>query len=215
MTYTVRERIRGLRTPNSFGQQFVPIGDLEHVLDEDTVKRVLWGCGIEVYQREEALKVILKGGKRLFATLCTIERERLITQFLKHDNFLDVELDSKLPFEEDALRRIIPNDYRDFYDIQWEFSAPIFRPNLHHRNLHNRCLLPFIKIEKIGEGGFGVVSRVLLAGSHQGIFQDKTQEVFSHYSPFNPLLKSSRLNATTTSLLRLPNAFLANEYSSR
>lgn len=192
MTSVVGERIRGLRTPNAFGQQFVPFRDLECILDRDTVQKVLWECGIEVYQREEAQEVILKGGKRVFATLCVTGREGLITQFLKHDNFLDVELDSKLPFEEDALRRIIPDDYRDFYDIQWEFSAPIFRPNLHHRNLHNRCLLPFTKVEKIGEGGFGVVSRVLLAGSHQGILQDKTQEVRTYYpffktsSQFNP-----------------------------
>src|SRR3954452_15047600 len=182
MTFAVGERIRGLRTPNAFGQQFVPIRDLERILDEDTVQKVLWGCGVEVYQREEAQKVILKGGKRVFATLCAIQREELITQFLKHDNFLDVELDSKLPFEEDALQRIIPDDYRSFYDIQWEFSAPIFRPNLHHRTLRNHCVLPFTKVEQIGEGGSGVVSRVLLAGSHQGILQDQTQEVRAHCS---------------------------------
>jgi hypothetical protein len=182
MASALRERIQGLRILNAFGKHFVPIRDLERIIDDDVVKSVLWECGIEAYQREEIKKVVLEGGKRVFATLCIIERERLITQFLQHDNFLDIELDSKLPFEENELRRIIPNDYRGFYDIQWEFSAPIFKPNLHHRKLHDRCLLPFIKVEKIWEGGFCVVSRVLLARSNQDILPDTTYEVIAYPS---------------------------------
>lgn len=192
MASTLRERIEGLQIPNAFGKHFVPIRDLERIIDEDVVKSVLRECGIEAYQREEIKKVVLEGGKRVFATLCMIERERLITQFLQHDNFLDIELDSKLPFEENELRRIIPNDYRGFYDTQWEFSAPIFKPNQHHRKLHDRCLLPFIKVEKIGEGGFGVVSRVLVARSNQDILPDTTHEVM-HIPPFGYSFPPMRL----------------------
>jgi hypothetical protein len=190
MTSIIRERIRSLRTPNAFGEQFVPFQSLDHILDEKTVQGALSACGIKVYERDEVQEAILSSGKRVFAILCLMEREHLIVQFSGNDNFLMVALDSKLPLDEDALQRIIPEDYRAFYDIQFEFSAPIFRPNLHHRRLHDGCILPFTKVKPIGEGGFGVVSRVTLAGAHQGILQDQTIEVGEAVGPL--LVRFSR-----------------------
>jgi len=177
MNHTIQQIIKDLGVHNCDGQRFVPITHLTNALSEDVVKDTLRQCGLQIYQREEALGGILRGGRRVFAILCTIRKEKLIMEFLKYDNFLDVELDSKLPFEEIALRFIIPDDYRQFYDIQWEFSAPLLKPNLYHRTLHDRCILPFIKVEQAGGGGFGTVSRVTLAGSHQGISQGELTEV--------------------------------------
>jgi hypothetical protein len=48
-----------------------------------------------------------------------------------------------------------------------------------------------MKVEQIGEGAFGVASRVVISGAHQGILQDQTGEVRasssksqSHSPPF-------------------------------
>ncbi|KAK5445182.1 hypothetical protein LTS15_010273 [Exophiala xenobiotica] len=177
MATTAREQIRSLRTPNVFGKHFVPFQRLDSLITASFVQEALRICGVKVYERDEVQEAIVNGGKRVFAILCLMEREKLIAQFSGNDNFLKGSLDSKLPLDEDALRRIIPDDYRVFYDMQFELSAPIFRPNLHHRSLHDNCILPFTKVEPKGGGAFGVVSKVTLTGSHQGILQDQTAEV--------------------------------------
>ena len=177
MALALRKRISALRILNTDGKYFVPHKDLLRTVRETDIKRAISECGIAIYQQEEALGVILRGGTLVFAILSVISKERLIVDFMKHDNFLDIELDSRLPFEEDALRNIIPEDYRQFYDMEWEFSAPLFKPNLHHRMLRDRCVLPFVEVRELGGGGFGLVSKVTLKGSHQGIFQDGREKV--------------------------------------
>ncbi|KAL9119335.1 MAG: hypothetical protein Q9187_004110 [Circinaria calcarea] len=174
---SLRERISALRIANADGVNFVPIKALLNVLQEKDIKGVIAECGIKIYQQDEAVTVIRRGGRRVFAILSIIEQEQLIVEFMKYDNFLDTELDSKLPFEEDTLRKIIPNHYRGFYDVQWEFSTPLFKSNLYHRKLHDRCILPFIEIKVLGEGGFGVVSKVSLPALHQGIYEKESDKV--------------------------------------
>lgn len=172
-----RESIRSLRIPNVFGKHFVPFQQLDSLVTADFVQQALNTSGVKVYERDEIQEAILNGGKRVFAILSVIEKEELIARFSGNDNFLKGSLDSKLPVDEDALRRIIPDDYRAFYDTQFEFCAPIFGANLHHRLLHDNCILPFTKVEEKGKGFFGVVSTATLAGLHQGIFPGHTGEV--------------------------------------
>lgn len=183
MHYSLGTSIVGLRVGNADGVDFIPIKSLFEVLQEKNIRRVVQECGIVHYQQEEAVGTILRGGRRVFAILSMMTKERLISDFImKHDNFLDTELDSKLPFEESVLRDIIQADYREFYDLQWQVVAPFFKPNLLHRNLHDRCPLPFIEVKPLGEGGFGIISQVTLKASHQGIRQDGGERVSLHLS---------------------------------
>ncbi|KAH9214235.1 kinase-like domain-containing protein [Leptodontidium sp. 2 PMI_412] len=173
----IKQRLYNLRVTTAFELEFVPWKDLERTLDEETIVEVLQDGGIEIYQRTEALEGILHGGRRVFAILCILQREAAIMHFLELDSFLTKTIDSGLPFDEQTLQRIIPADYREFYDTQWQFCAPIFGENMHHRHLNSQTILPFAKVEVIASGAFGKVSRVFLTGSHQDIKDGEPNEV--------------------------------------
>jgi hypothetical protein len=194
----IKQRIRNLRVTTATELAFVPWKDLKRTLDEETIVEVLRGAGIEIYQRKEALEAILHGGRRVFAILCILQREAAIMHFLELDSFLTKTIDSGLPFDEQTLQRIIPADYRGFYDDQWQFCAPIFGANMHHRHLNNHTILPFVKVEVIASGAFGKVSRVFLRGSHQDIKDAGPNGVFHHFLP-SPNNDSFRQKATFTS----------------
>jgi hypothetical protein len=179
----IKRIICNLRVMTATGLEFVPWKDLERTLDEETIVEVLRGGNIQVYQRKEALQAILEGGRRIFAILCILQREASIMHFLELDSFLTKTIDSGLPFDEQTLQRIIPADYRRFYDIQWQFCAPVFGANMHHRHLNSKTILPFVKVEVIASGAYGKVSRVFLKESHQDIEHAGQNEVFHHILP--------------------------------
>ncbi|KAH8587930.1 kinase-like domain-containing protein [Bisporella sp. PMI_857] len=134
-----------------------------------------------------------------------IEREALILDFMKADGFLDKAPDSSLPYEEHDLKRIIPECYRQFYDTQWIFAAPIFSPYLHYRSLHDSTILPFIATETLADGGFGSVSLVTLARSHQNLSNDKTgtlQLIRKELKPKDTIDKDYKHEQHMLSLLR-------------
>lgn len=158
-------------------EEFIPIRELQQVLEEGIIKQTLQERNVEPYRRAEAVQSVLCGGSRTFGILCIISREIRVVEFVRQDGFLRTNLDSRLPYEEHELKRIIPDDYREFYDTQWAFSAPIFGSNLQHRILHDKCILPFQEIEEKGEGGFGVVSKVSLPGKHQAIWSSDKEKV--------------------------------------
>jgi hypothetical protein len=54
-----------------------------------------------------------------------------------------------------------------FYEKQWEFTAPIFAPFVLRRSLEYETILPFIKEEKLGSGGFGDVYLLDIDPGHQ------------------------------------------------
>jgi hypothetical protein len=179
----IKQRLCNLRVTTASELQFVPWKDLERTLNEETIVELLRDVGIEIYQRTETLEAILHGGRRVFAILCILQREAAIMHFLELDSFLTKTIDSGLPFDEQTLQRIMPADYRKFYDTQWQFCAPIFGANMHHRHLNSQTILPFVKVEAIASGAFGKVSRVFLRGSHQDIEDGGPNEVFHHILP--------------------------------
>ena len=176
----LRAQIASTRINNWKGRSFVPFHSLAHIIDAETVQNVIEECGIEVYRSHEASEAVLKGGKRVFGVLNAMGKEKFILNFKKTDPFLDRPLDSGLPFEEQALKSILPNDYRDFYDWQWSFASPVFKKDLHERNLPEETILPFTAVVKSrNQGAFAKVSRVKLPSSHQEIFQTSSSEVYN------------------------------------
>ncbi|KUJ08140.1 kinase-like protein [Mollisia scopiformis] len=189
----IKQRICNLRVTTVSQRPFIPWKDLERTLDEETIVEVLRKGGIEIYQRKEAVGAIINGGRRVFGILCILECEAAIMQFLELDSFLTKTIDSGLPFNEQALRRIVPAEYRSFYDIQWQFCAPMFGANMHHRHLDSQTILPFMKVKEITSGAFGKVSRVVLRGSHQDIEVERTNEVEIVLKELKDPIASSRV----------------------
>ncbi|KAI1096931.1 kinase-like domain-containing protein [Rostrohypoxylon terebratum] len=176
MADLIYQRLTELRVPNWEGVMFVPEKDLEALFDRSSISLILDELerhgDIKPYHIEQALEAIQFGGKKVFAILCNMRCGGLVMDFIHHgDEFLKAQLDSKLPYEEQMLQRIIPNQYRTFYDQQWAFSSPVITPNLWHRKLSDKCILPFVSKQQLGSGGFGTVSRVALHHSNQG-FKD-------------------------------------------
>lgn len=190
MTEAILEALGGLRVKNCRNQEFVPAKALDRLLDVPTVSSILdelVGTGsMQPYQRHEALEVILRDGKRVFATLCTMRKGSLIMEFIHHgDGFSGSRLDSMLPLDEATLKIIFPDklsqEYRAFYDIQWSFLSPIFARNLWYRKLHGLSVLPFMAEQRMGSGSFGTVNRVFLHGLNQDLDRS-TRETIRHIS---------------------------------
>lgn len=167
----LRKQIQSLRCKvDNEDRFFVPHQSLYKLMTREKVLDVVKGCGeIPCYRLDETVEKIIKGGRRIFAILVLLKgEEKLISRFIEHDHFQHSPLDVKLPFSEDTLKSIIPDEIvSDFYEKQWEFVAPIFSRNVVHRSLHEDIRLPFVQNKKIGEGGFGVVYEIELHPDHQ------------------------------------------------
>ncbi|KAF1992761.1 hypothetical protein P154DRAFT_583495 [Amniculicola lignicola CBS 123094] len=143
-----------------------------------TIRDVIGECGIKIYRSDEAVEAVLNGGQRLFAILNAMGKESLILNFKRADSFLDKPLDSALPYEEPLLKRILEEDYRDFYDRQWSFASPMFKRDLHERSLPKHSILPFTAVVEVkNQGAFATASLVRIPSSHQDIFQTSSHEI--------------------------------------
>ncbi|PVI08329.1 hypothetical protein DM02DRAFT_665702 [Periconia macrospinosa] len=175
----LRDEIRKLQIENWKGESFVPIDSLRHILTEPRIREVFIERGLPVYSLDEAVKAVLSGGHRVFGILNEIEHEELILQVKKDvDPYLDKPIDSGLPYDsEQAVKRFLPDvqTYRNFFDTQWRFSAPVFHRNLHYRHLHAHTILPFTTNVNLTDqdGATAIVARAELVACHQNITQER------------------------------------------
>lgn len=160
---------------------FIPYMHLQDLLTEALVRGVIEDCvqtgDMEEYQREEMIEAVLDGGLRVFGILSVIQRERLLPNFARNDKFIKKSLDAKLPHGEHELKDIVGDAYREFYDVQWRFLAPVFEPNSVLRVLDKESILPFITMDTKSEGGFSNVYVVKLLGAHQRLVDGGQTEV--------------------------------------
>ncbi|KAI1089438.1 kinase-like domain-containing protein [Rostrohypoxylon terebratum] len=173
----LRQEIRELKTPNWRKQEFIPFKGLCNALQNSNLIQVLRDCRISADKHQEIKHAVQNGGKRVFAILLELDRLDKFVNFMGQDHFLHTTLDSRLPYEEAPLERIIPSDYRDFFDTQWAYSSPLFTPDCQHRIFHKRCVLPFIEVINIAEGGFGYITKATLPDSHHDFAQEDGQNV--------------------------------------
>ena len=87
---------------------------------------------------------------------------------MKNEQLQKVGIDSKLPYSSRAdLEKILPKiDAVDFFERQWEFTAPVFRRRSGHRCLYERTIFPFLESQILGEGSYGNVYKETLHASH-------------------------------------------------
>lgn len=172
----LQRAVRKLRTPNfQTIPKFVPQESLYKLITEDAVKRVL-GSSIAKQHLQETVEAIVPGTRKIFAILVLSGTPDLITRFIEDDQLQQTNLDHRLPYSLDQLRKILPQDdaVDCFYERQWEFTAPIFSGKLISRYLDDQTILPFIHCKKIGHGGFGIVYELTL---HQDYCK------FEHFAP--------------------------------
>jgi hypothetical protein len=165
----LRKQIRDLRRRIGLGEEaFVPQKPLYRLLSPDVVSTTLRQNGISAFHIDSLMDKILKGGQKIFAILVLLKgEESKILDFVKHDQLATSSLDSRLPYTLETLTIIVPDIAHEFYEIQWEFLAPVFSKGVLHRELHDMIKLPFVHNKKIDTGGFGDVYEIALEPTHQ------------------------------------------------
>lgn len=146
-------------------QRFMPHGRLESILTDAAVEGCIRECGLEGPWADDCIQAVKAGGRKILMILIWLNSVKLLHKFLDKGRASDAQL----PFELDLLKRILGEEdeaAHDFYEKQWSAIPAFFEDDLTHRTYHQRTILPFLGREKgLGEGGFGEVSAVTLAGS--------------------------------------------------
>ena len=99
--------------------------------------------------------------------------------FVENDQLQATNIDSKLPYSKGDLSKILPAaDAVDFFEKQWEFTAPVFKRRAGHRCLHDRTIFPFLESANRGKGASGDVYKVKNHRSHCNGFEVPEPQVF-------------------------------------
>ena len=146
----------------------MPEGALDTIITVNKIKSALRDAKIRPDRVIETLDLIARGGKKTFAILVSIYRIERIVDFIEIDQLQECNIDAKLPYgSRTDLERILPEaDAAEFYEKQWEFTAPIFKRRAGHRCLHERTVFPFLESSVQGEGNFGYVWKIEVHPCH-------------------------------------------------
>ena len=167
---SLRDSIQSLRCQSAEPRlYFVPAGALNQVLTIENVRSAYRHSKIQPHREKEVVDLIIHGGRRTFAILITIYKSDRIIAFIEKDELQRAKIDAKLPFSVTYLKTVLSeHEANDFFDKQWEFTAPVFIRRAGHRLLSERTIFPFLPLsskEKPREGYFGTVFKVKV---HQG-----------------------------------------------
>ncbi|KAF2474368.1 kinase-like protein [Lindgomyces ingoldianus] len=172
-TNDLESRIKSLRRENADYRWFIPELLLREALSEDVVRKALLDVGAKPYHLDEIVKHVLTSGIKIFAVLVLTNQAAMTSKFIEEGEFQD----HRLPFNLNTLdKQLSLPAAKDFYERQWEFTAPTFYRGTIHRLLNDRSVLPFTKDKRIGNGAFGTVYEIKLDQSHQkmeGAFQNR------------------------------------------
>lgn len=148
---------------------FYPHQAVCELIEPSVVHKTLEGKKIKPYEAEEAAHyVIERGGRRTFAILILLRMPHLFPRFIKDDKLQHADLDHKMPYGIEKLEQLLPPPAsHEFWDKQWEFTAPFFSESLFARVLPDEFILSFLKKDKLlGTGALGQVFEILIEPSY-------------------------------------------------
>lgn len=160
-----RSDILMLQISNFESRYFVPYNSLCNFLSRNLVTKVIGSCDFPIFRKPEIVDIVMRGARRILAILILLREENRFLRFIATDHFRVVDLDSKLPLSLTDLSIILEKAAvaKEFYDVQWTFLPPEFTYSAIHRSLDANTILPFIgEPKELGEGGFGVITEVIL-----------------------------------------------------
>ena len=126
-------------------------------------------CKVEPHHVEPIMEAVMKGLRKIFSILVLIHHVKSISRFIENDQYKRSELDYNLPFNKKQLEDILPTQglVHEFYERQWHFTSPVFLDSVFTRSLPPKTIMPFLKNEPIGGGGFGDVFHIDIELSHR------------------------------------------------
>ena len=153
---------------------FVPKGCSGDVFKIDEVTQALGEAvfNIPIPKRETTARIVLDEAPKIFAILLELHWEQSLVRFIEND-----VLDSRLPLDDVALKHVIPEAVKRFECLQYKYLAYQFRRGQYHKRLSEKQILPYIRQEKIGGGGFSTVYRVRVHSSHQNFMSNASPKV--------------------------------------
>lgn len=183
---SIRDEIQALRILSADHRSyFIPAGALNDLLNTETIKSAYRSCKVQPNREKEVLRKVEHGGRRTFAILITIYKPHRIIDFIERDEFRTAGIDSKLPFSRAELELFLPiTEAGDFFDKQWELTAPIFSRRAGHRLLDQRTIFPFLESRDHAEGAFGAVHLIRLHPSHGKLLGIPQDQVRSSLGPW-------------------------------
>lgn len=177
----IRRDLKKALIKNVDAKYFLPEQELIRILTDDNVKKSISQTDIAGHLKHDCIIAALNGGRRVLALLIMLKKVEIIQKFVETDQSPKLaHLDSRLPFEQKSLERILGDDIDAIHDIsknQWEVMAPYFQDEKTHRIFQVDVVMPFIQDVAIGGGGFGDVFEVTLPGSHQGFASHQKGDV--------------------------------------
>lgn len=176
------------------GRRFLPNGSVEQILTLETLRSALSDPSfrIEPYKRDDTAHTIVTEARKVFAILIDLELEGELGQFIENE-----VLDKELPVEENRLADILGiAETKGFVLHQWEYLAYDFRKGPYQRKIRPEILLPYLKEEHLGSGGYSEVSEILVHPAHQNFSQKSSENVgFAMQYPFPKRLHYARVFA--------------------
>jgi hypothetical protein len=163
----LRSKIEGLRRQNAQNQTYIPDLLLFLLITHEVVHTELKMGNVKPYLLEELTRKIMAGAKKVFAILVLIGEVRLVKDLMERDQLQDYSLPLPLDILEDFGDVVALN----FRQGQLEFLAPQFTRSMISKPITPKNALPFLRDEKIGNGGFGTIYEISLDPDHQN-FRD-------------------------------------------
>jgi hypothetical protein len=159
------------------GGYFFPTVALVNALTPSRVLKVIADNErVKEHERNLLVSLILEKIPKIFSILLFDGNQDYFLDFLYRQEF-----DSRLPFADQSLQHLKAAIRQDFMERQWEFVPALLKKDELHRNLRDHEILPYLKDEYLGSGGFGQVYKVTVCGSHQGLLDTDDKEVRLHY----------------------------------
>lgn len=197
MSDKLKEKLRRARVERGSLKFFVPREDIEALITEATVTKILEDQG---YDRQTAALNVSKTcacAKSLFATLVYLDKGGEIPSFLEEgisdadhlpfirppqDTSFQLQTKTGLPIK--TFEQWTPGEREEFYRTQWWMTAPVFE-YLQHYNLDENDVLPFLPLTADEEekyrrdrGGYGQVYPARVHPAHHN-FHDLPMPVNS------------------------------------
>ncbi|EUC47623.1 hypothetical protein COCMIDRAFT_3418 [Bipolaris oryzae ATCC 44560] len=174
---TLYQEIEKNRSRSVSGTYFICAEKIRSIFSLDKVELAIQELDCDPHERIGLANKIHQEGIVVFAILVWMRRSGNIVKFREHDC-----LDTQLPIPETRAQQIVPEFGLSFArEIQWQFLPYVFKKDMcdYHRYIHEaNVIFPFVgEAEKIGQGGFGEVTRIQIPTNLQELFHSKEDTV--------------------------------------